>query len=169
MKQALTITLIMMIFGWFWLYPRKTELDQVDLAALPATYVEIKIEGAVVFPGTYHFFDLISVEKALTYAGGLTTDADLSSINMSLILTSNQTIRIASLESTDEVPIILLNVNRASFSELISIPGLTEIRAASLIIYREQYGDFKQLDDLINVNNIGTVTLEKIKPYLSLG
>mgnify|MGYP000941994927 CR=1 FL=1 len=36
---------------------------------------------------------------------------------------------------------------------------MTETRAASLIIYREQYGDFNHIDDLINVKNIGSVTL----------
>ena len=46
---------------------------------------------------------------------------------------------------------------------------MTETRAASLIIYREQYGDFNHIDDLINVKNIGSVTLEKIKPYITLG
>jgi DNA uptake protein ComE-like DNA-binding protein len=45
---------------------------------------------------------------------------------------------------------------------------MTETRAASLIIYREAHGDFKHLDELLLVKYIGVVTLEKIKPYLTL-
>ena len=61
-----------------------------------------------------------------------------------------------------------INVNQASFKELLTIPGMTETRAASLILYREAHGDFKHLDELLNVKYIGISTLEKIKPYLTL-
>ncbi len=169
MKQAIGMTLLLVIFGWFWFFPRPIKLDDVDLAAIPIEYIEVSIDGAVVFPGIYHFFDTVTIQKALLYAGGLTEDADLSSVNLSYVLTRDQAITIASIVTTEDPSIVLLNVNRASFSELITIPGLTETRAASLIIYREQYGEFKHLDELINVKNIGEVTLEKIKPYLSLG
>ena len=75
------------------------------------------------------------------------------------------------VSSTGEKPIDIIqkiNVNKASFKQLITIPGMTETRAASLILYREAHGDFKHLDELLNVKYIGVATLEKIKPYLTL-
>jgi len=46
---------------------------------------------------------------------------------------------------------------------------MTETRAASLVVYREAHGYFQSIDDLINVKYIGAVTLENIKPYITLG
>lgn len=169
MKQAMSMTVILVILGWFWLFPRPEEIEFIDQSAPELEMIEIDIKGAVQFPGIYHFFEPITLEEALDYAGGLLEDADKSSFNLSEIITRDRQITISSVNVSIETPTILVNVNTAGFKELITIPGMTETRAASLIIYREQYGKFNHLDDLINVKNIGIVTLEKIKPYITLG
>jgi len=38
-----------------------------------------------------------------------------------------------------------------------------------LIIYREANGDFMTIDELINVKHIGPVTLENIRPHITVG
>jgi len=169
MKQAIIMTIVLVIIGWFWLFPRQEEIEYVNQGAIPIEMIEVEINGAVLFPGIYHFFEPLTVSEALTYAGGLLDEANLSSFNASEMITRNRQITISSLNITTENSNILVNVNQAGFKELITIPGMTETRAASLIIYREQYGDFNHIDDLINVKNIGSVTLEKIKPYITLG
>jgi len=169
MKQAIIMTIVLVIIGWFWLFPRQEEIEYVNQGAIPIEMIEVEINGAVLFPGIYHFFEPLTVSEALTYAGGLLDEANLSSFNASEMITRNRQITISSLNITTENSNILVNVNQAGFKDLITIPGMTETRAASLIIYREQYGDFNHIDDLINVKNIGSVTLEKIKPYITLG
>ncbi|MFH0767872.1 MAG: helix-hairpin-helix domain-containing protein [Bacillota bacterium] len=169
MKQAIMMTIILVILGWFWLFPRQESIEYIDQAAIPYEIIEVEIKGAVLFPGVYHFFEPITLEEAFTYAGGLLEDADQTSFNMSEVIIRDRQITVSSINVTIETPTVLVNVNTASFKELITIPGMTETRAASLIIYREQYGKFNHIDEIINVNNIGTVTLEKIKPYITLG
>lgn len=169
MKQAIMMTIILVVLGWFWLYPRQEEVEYVNQSAPPLEMIEVEIKGAVVFPGIYHFFEPLRLEEVISYAGGLLDDADLSSFNQSELISRDKQITISSIHVTVETPSILVNINTAGFKELITIPGMTETRAASLIIYREQYGKFNHIDDLINVKNIGIVTLEKIKPYITLG
>ncbi len=169
MKQAIIMTLALVILGWFWLYPRSETITTVDQTAIPIDTIEVDIQGAVVFPGIYIFFESTTLDQVLKRAGGFSDDADQSSLNLSQVITHDLSIRVASRNIVIDVSVILIDINKASFKELITIPGMTETRAASLIIYREQYGDFQHLDDLINVKNIGIVTLEKIKPYITLG
>lgn len=169
MKQAIMMTIILVILGWFWLFPRQENIEYVDQAATPFEMIEVEIKGAVLFPGIYHFFEPITLEEALEYAGGVLEDADQTSFNMSEVISRDRQITVSSVNVTIETTLVKVNVNTAGFKELITIPGMTETRAASLIIYREQYGKFNHVDDLINVKNIGIVTLEKIKPYITLG
>jgi len=169
MKQAIAMTIFLVIIGWFWLFPRQEEIEYVNQGAIPIEIIEVEINGAVLFPGIYHFFEPLTLSEALNYAGGVLGEADLTSFNASEMITRNRQIIISSVNIITETPNVLINVNTAGFKDLITIPGMTETRAASLIIYREQYGDFNHIDDLINVKNIGSVTLEKIKPYITLG
>ncbi|PKK99460.1 MAG: hypothetical protein CVV57_02760 [Tenericutes bacterium HGW-Tenericutes-2] len=168
MKQKIMTIVIIMILLWIVLFPRGEKVETVDLEAKPLSIISVEIIGAVEFPGIYHFFEEVTVGDALAYAGNTLIDADMSLIMTSEIITRNRQILIPSINQEIEAPKILVNVNKASFKELITIPGMTETRAASLIIYREAHGDFKHVDELINVKHIGIATLEKIRPYIKL-
>jgi len=61
-----------------------------------------------------------------------------------------------------------INVNNADAKQLSMIKGIGSKTAQAIIDYREKYGDFTNLKDLVNVKGIGASTLEKIMPYLSL-
>lgn len=169
MKQKIAMIVLIVIILWIILFPRTKALETLDLEAIPLTIIQVEIIGAVEFPGTYHFFEEITVGEALLYAGDALMDADLSFVMTSEVITRSRQLVIPSINQSIEEPITLVNVNKASFKELITIPGMTETRAASLIIYRESHGDFKHVDELINVKYIGIATLEKIKPYIKLG
>ncbi len=169
MKQKIATIVLIVIILWIVLFPRGEEVDQVNLEATPLTIIEVEIIGAVEFPGKYHFFKEVTVGEALIYAGDVLMDADMSLVMTSEVITRNRQLVIPSINQSIEEPKVLVNVNKASFKELITIPGMTETRAASLIIYREAHGDFQHVDELINVKNIGIATLEKIKPYIKLG
>ena len=61
-----------------------------------------------------------------------------------------------------------LNINTASVTDFTIINGLGEKKATEIVKYRETYGKFKKIEDLLNVTGIGKVLLEKIRPFLSL-
>lgn len=62
-----------------------------------------------------------------------------------------------------------INVNTASAVELTDLPGIGKETAARIIEYRENYGKFFSLDELTKVKGIGENTVEKLKPYATVG
>ncbi len=60
----------------------------------------------------------------------------------------------------------VIDINRASQSQLESLPGIGSVKARSIVEYRELNGEFQDISDLIMVNGIGEKTLETIKPMI---
>ena len=61
----------------------------------------------------------------------------------------------------------LININTATLEELKMIPGIGDVRAKAIINYRETKGKFKQIEDIQNVDGIGSKLYEEIKVYLT--
>jgi len=55
-----------------------------------------------------------------------------------------------------------LNLNAASFEELIQLPGIGEITAENIIAYREANGGFRNREELLEVNGIGKIRYQQI-------
>jgi competence protein ComEA len=62
----------------------------------------------------------------------------------------------------------LMNVNTATWSELLQIPGITETVAWNIVKHRELNGEYSSVDQLSNIKGIGKKSLEKIKSYVAL-
>ena len=62
----------------------------------------------------------------------------------------------------------LININTADLEQLKGITGIGNIKAQSIIDYREANGGFKSLEELKNVDGIGDKTFEKIKEQITL-
>ncbi len=69
-------------------------------------------------------------------------------------------------EAAEEIPMV--NINTASVSELTALPGIGEVKAEAIIAYREEFGEFLSVSQLLNVSGIGEKTLEKIRDYIVL-
>lgn len=61
-----------------------------------------------------------------------------------------------------------VDINKASKFELLGIKGISEDMADSIIEYRNKYGRFTDISELINVSGIGEKTYEKLKPYITV-
>ena len=72
----------------------------------------------------------------------------------------------ASTASTAD-PAGLININKASQSELEGLPGIGEKKAAAIIEYRMSMGAFTDIEQLDNVPGIGPKTMEKIRPLVT--
>lgn len=71
----------------------------------------------------------------------------------------------------DEVPDSLIpgeqiNLNTALPLDLQRLPGIGASRAADIAAYREENGPFSSVDELLLVDGIGEVTLEKLRQYV---
>ena len=56
----------------------------------------------------------------------------------------------------------LVNINTADEKELMTLPGIGEVRAAAIIEYRTRQGDFEKIEDIMNVKGIKTGIFSKI-------
>ncbi|MBL7149207.1 MAG: ComEA family DNA-binding protein [Candidatus Cloacimonetes bacterium] len=61
-----------------------------------------------------------------------------------------------------------ININTASLSELISLPGIGEKRAQQIISYREKAGGFENKEDIMKVKGIGEGIYTKIKDIIEI-
>lgn len=62
-----------------------------------------------------------------------------------------------------------LNINIATASELEQLPGIGPSLALSIISYRESHGPFQTIQQIQNVPDIGPITYEAIKPFITVG
>ena len=61
----------------------------------------------------------------------------------------------------------LININTATKEKLLTIPGIGESKAKAIINYRETNGKFKNIEDIQNVDGIGSKLYEEIKIYIT--
>jgi len=61
-----------------------------------------------------------------------------------------------------------ININSATKNELMKLPGIGEATAERIILYREEKGLFKHINEMKNVKGIGEKKFNKLKPYIEV-
>ena len=146
-------------------------------------YVDIK--GEVRDPGVYQLSNGARVMDAIESAGGLTNEADEDQLNLALLLSDQMVIVVPNINQTleeefsmvnyfaietDEDPHneLKININVADVAELTLLPGIGEKKAQAIIDYREEYGSYQTIEDLMNVSGIGQKTFDKLSSMISI-
>ena len=62
----------------------------------------------------------------------------------------------------------MVNLNTASKEELMTLRGIGESRAEDIIHYREAFGGFRSIEDIMNVSGIKNAAFEKIKDSITV-
>jgi len=62
-----------------------------------------------------------------------------------------------------------VNINTAGVEELQSLPGIGQAKAEAIVKYREEHGNFKAGEDLMQVKGIGAKVYEKISAQVEVG
>jgi competence protein ComEA len=152
----------------------------------------VDVAGAVPRPGVYEFPVGSRVKDAVEAAGGLLAQADKTKLNLAAPLEDGARLDIpflAGLEPTQPafsfVPgsnttnnnnsggtitdVQLIDINTASATELDTLPGIGPTLAQAIIDYRETYGPFFAIEDIMFVDGIGPDTFEAIKDLITVG
>ncbi len=131
------------------------------------------------------------INDAIEAAGGLTSEADLTNINLAYILEDGEKIYIpkkgeelpedsttysessvganASVRpSSSSSKTSKININKATQAELETIPGIGPSTALKIINYRKENGKFTSIEDIKNVSGIGDAKYEKMKEYITV-
>ncbi len=72
------------------------------------------------------------------------------------------------IERQDQRPFeFRLDINQANWIEWTQLPGVGDQLARRIVAYREQNGPFQSVDELKQVQGIGSKTLEKLRPWIT--
>lgn len=82
--------------------------------------------------------------------------------------TENGTVKEQVKELVSENKSGKININTANSEELQSLKGIGPSTASSIIAYREEYGGFSSIEEIMNVKRIGEKTFAKIKDQISV-
>ena len=132
--------------------------------------LQVYITGAVKDPDVYTLEDGDRLGQLVEAAGGATDDADLEAINLAALLRDEDHWHIPRIGEAPTVttsgaanPLGKIDVNSATSVQLEGLPGIGEVKARSIIQYRETNGSFASVDDLLAVGGIGPATLDAIR------
>ncbi len=149
----------------------------------------IYITGAVNKPGVYELPVNSRVIDAISMADGLTTNANDSGVNLaerlgdgtkvyipkigeneistdrSGIITINNACDPSAVEKSLQTPRI--NINSATIDDLDTLPGIGPEKAKEVIAYRQQYGNFQNIEDILLVPGIGAKLFEDIEGLIT--
>lgn len=157
-----------------------------------AKTVTVDISGAVKRQGVYTLKNGARIDELIKAAGGLRSNAQIKNINRAVMLKDQDKVHIpykgekiantsvatagvsnaggengqsgdASAVSQDKI-----NINTASAADLQKLNGIGEKKAAQIIAYRQEKGQFKKIEDLMQVSGIGEKTFAALKDQLAL-
>lgn len=164
-----------------------SELDEEESSSAESESEEdtvvVHVCGAVQAEGVYTLPAGSRYQDAVEAAGGFTEEAAADFLNLATVLTDGEKIVVptkeeavsleaeeaSSLAAAEEESDGLVDINTADREELMTLPGIGEVKADAIIAYREEYGDFETIEDIMNVSGIKEGAFAKIKDQIKVG
>ena len=150
--------------------------------------VTVYITGAVNTPGVYILPEGSRIADVIDKAGGLTDDADAGAVNLVYVIEDGMHIILPRKNEEEKEYITTesgldvnndtkksdnggnkqmssakININTATKEQLETLTGIGPSTADKIIEYRKENGNFKNAEDIKNVNGIGESKYSKIK------
>ena len=133
----------------------------------------INVAGKVNNPGVYQLPKGSRVIDAIKAAGNQRNGVDISDINLARILVDGEQILVGSPKpSTGKIvakKITIdnpLDINRATITQLDTLPGIGPVTAQRIIDYRTKVGRINSVDELKKISGLGGTKFEEIKSLL---
>ena len=154
----------------------RTQKPDQETEALPLV---VYVCGEVVNPGVYELTSGMRICDAVDAAGGLTKKASRDYWNLAEELTDGQMLYFPTAEEAKKREESAaesggtadgkVNINTADISQLLTIPGIGQIRAEAVLAYRQENGNFQSIEDIMKVSGIKNGLFEKMKDYITVG
>ena len=159
-----------------------------DVSLAISLNIVVHVAGEVKNPGVYTLPSDARMIDAVTAAGGATARADLEVINLATPLIDSSQIYVPAkgvaahptfarpqpgingvVSSSNSASASgLININRASVTELDSLPGVGPSTAQAIVEYRVAHGPFGSPEDLLNVKGIGPAKFEAMRKLVGV-
>lgn len=168
----LTILAGFLITGAILLLNSKDPGSPIKIVPAPTPLpIRVYLSGDIENPGVYQL-PVDSRMEDLINLSGVQIFPD-SEINLASKLYDGQHIKIFSNDSdvkTNTISITnseKININEAGIEELMLLPGIGETKAKEIVLYRETYGYFDTIEDILNVPGIGEVTFNQLRDKIA--
>ena len=167
----------LLISGLILLIATNPEEEALTIELRPtARPMQVEIYGAVRNPGLYAFSRAATVGDLVEAAGGLDADADPEGSRLAarvydgdrILIPTRSDPRITLTPFKNSQSSSKINLNTAAVSELITLPGIGEKKAAEIINYRETVGRFEKIEDLLNIDGFGVKTIERFYDLITV-
>ena len=138
---------------------------------IPIADLRVYVAGAVRNPGVYPLQDGDRWIDALEAAGGPTADADLAAVNLARRAHDEDSVVVPRLGGSAVSGISrgpLLDINTASAADLTDLPGIGEVRAATIVDSRTTDGPFAAVEELVERDLIPESVFEDILPLITV-
>ena len=189
-KILVILSIIVKISCMTGCYKEKSDIITKETAGEQAeeekisTYTEgmiyVYVTGAVKKPDVYKVEKDCRIYQIIDMAGGLSEDADVSAINMADKVYDGMKINVYRI-GEETLAVIqdntnyekdsgsgMVNINTASKDVLMTLPGIGESKAESIIRYREENGNFEKIEDIMNISGIKEGAFRKIKDFITV-
>ena len=137
--------------------------------------IYVYVCGAVIQTGVYELPQDSRVYEVIEKAGGFAENADISGINQAALLQDEEQIyvpAVGELEQTSqnegEEKSGKINLNTSTKEELMTLPGIGESKADSIIKYREEQGKFQSIEDIKQIEGIKDGVFQKIEDLITV-
>lgn len=158
-------------------YPATARPPRIASAAAPTpSALLVQVGGAVRHPGLVSVPMGARAVDAVTAAGGPTTKADTTALNLAARVVDGQQLVLpergkpgtaAPAPSTVLQSGAPVSISTASEAELETLPRVGPAMAARIIAYRTAHGPFTATTDLMKVTGIGQKTFDSLKDLVS--
>lgn len=154
--------------------------DRITIEPGVASEIVVVLDGAVATPGSYVLVSGTRLQAAIDAAGGFTSDADTTGVNLAGKLGDGDHLTIPTRRIADHQESMfgtpegvlntgLIDINTANVAELEQLPGIGPVIAQRIIDFRDFHGAFESIDQLDEVEGISPGMVEAIRPMVTIG
>ena len=151
--------------------------ESISEAVTVEEYIDVFISGCVNNPDVYTLKKGAIIKDVVEMAGGFSENACRDYVNLAKKLESGEHIIIPSQDEAGSLNTVqvedapnsssLVNINKASKEELMSLPGIGERKAEAIIKYRNSKS-FSNIEDIMNISGIKESAFNKIKDKICI-